>query len=167
MLIALEGPFVAAGYTLVRNQDRGARDALTQRMLARYAELDAFLVEHATGEGPFLFESFGLAEAIYTPMFQRFWFLEYYEGFELPDEPRFARVRAWRDACVAHPAAQQTSREEIIKCYYDYAKGLGNGALGGGRTRSTFVFEPHWRDRPWPPRDKYGVSATDAELGLL
>ena len=27
-------------------------------------------------------------------------------------------------------------------------------------------FPPPWRDRPWPPRDKYGVSATDAQLGL-
>jgi glutathione S-transferase len=32
---------------------------------------------------------------------------------------------------------------------------------------SSFVSSPHWRTRPWPPRDKYGHSATDSELGLL
>ncbi len=63
-------------------------------------------------------------------------------------------------------AAQQVTREEIVKVYYDYAKGAGNGAPLPGRSRSSFVFEPHWRTRPWPPRDKYTTSATDAELGL-
>lgn len=96
----------------------------------------------------------------------RFWFLEYYEGFTLPDEPAYARVRRWIDACLAHPAAQQVSREEIVKLYYDYAKGAGNGALLPGRTRSSFAFEPDWRARPWPPRDKVGHSASDRELGL-
>jgi glutathione S-transferase len=166
MLIGLEGPFTAAGYRFVMNQDRARRDQLERQMLDRYAELDAFLARHAP-EGPFLFDRFGLAEAVYTPFFQRFWFLEYYEGFELPDEPRFARVRAWREACLAHPAAQQVSREEIVKLYYDYATNAGNGALPPGRTRSSFAFEPHWRDRPWPPADKYNVHATDADLGLL
>ena len=33
----------------------------------------------------------------------------------------------------------------------------------GGRVG---VFEPDWRERPWPPRDKYGHGATDDELGL-
>jgi glutathione S-transferase len=97
----------------------------------------------------------------------RFWFLEYYEDFDLPPGPQYARVRTWRDACLAHPAAQQVSKEEIVKLYYDYAKGAGNGALLPGRTRSSFVFEPEWRSRPWPPRDKYHHSATDEELGLL
>ena len=58
------------------------------------------------------------------------------------------------------------SREEVVKAYDDYAKGKGNGALPPGRRVSSFVFAPHWRTRPWPPRDKYGHSATDAELGL-
>ena len=99
-------------------------------------------------------------------MFMRFWFLDYYEGFELPDDPKFARVRKWKEACLSHPAAQQTSFDEIVKVYYDYAKGAGNGALLDGRSVSSFAFEPDWRDRPMPPQDKYGYSATDAELGL-
>lgn len=165
MLVAMEGPFVGAGYRFVMNQDRERRGALHAAMLAQYAALDAFLVEHG-GEGPFLFERFGWAEAVYTSIFMRFWFLEYYEDFELPRDEGFARVRAFRDACLAHPAAQQVTKEEIVKLYYDYAKGAGNGALLPGRARSSFVFEPHWRARPWPPKDKYGHDATDEELGL-
>ncbi len=166
MLTRIEGDFVAAGYRLVMNQRRELRDGLLHALLAQYARLDDFLVEHAP-HGPFLFESFGWAEAVYTPMFMRFWFLEYYEGFDLPDEPRYARVRRWRDACLAHPLAQQVTKEQIVKLYYDYAQGAGNGALLPGRTRSSFAFEPHWRQRPWPPRAKYGERASDAALGLL
>ena len=29
-----------------------------------------------------------------------------------------------------------------------------------------FVFEPDWPLRPWPSKQKYGPSASDAELGL-
>lgn len=166
LMVTLEGPFTTAGYTFVMNQDPTQRDALRHRLLAQYAKLNDFLVEHAP-DRTFLFEDFGWAEVVFTPMFMRFWFVDYYEGFELPDEPAYARVRRWRDACLAHPAAQQVTREEIVKVYYDYAHGAGNGGLLPGRTRSSFVFEPSWRDRPWPPRAKYGPGATDAELGLV
>lgn len=165
MLIALEGDFTGAGYRFVMNQDAAQRDAFNERMLAQYRRLEDKLAEH-NPDGTFLFEDFGLAEAVFTPMFVRFHFLEYFEGFDLP-ETGFERVRRWRDACLAHPAAQQVSREEVVKAYYDYARGAGNGALPSGRTRSSFVFEPNWRSRPWPPRDKYGPGATDAELGLV
>jgi glutathione S-transferase len=165
MLFRLEGPFTHAGYSYVMNQDITRRGALRDSMLGLYAQLDEFLLQHASA-GPFLFERFGMAETVFTPLFMRFWFLEYYEGFELPDDPRYARVGAWRDACLAHPAAQQTCREEVVKLYYDYAMGAGNGALLPGRKRSSFAFEPDWRMRPWPPKAKYGARATDAELGL-
>jgi glutathione S-transferase len=167
MLCVMEREFVSAGYAFVLNQDVGTRGALHDRMLASYAELDAFLVEHSPG-GSFLYESFGWAETVFTSMFMRFWFLDYYEGFVLPDEPRFARVRTWRDACLAHPAAQQVTKEQIVKLYYDYARGAGNGGLLPGRRVSSFAFEPPWSKRPWPPADKYTATiATDAELGLV
>ncbi|MDU8913219.1 glutathione S-transferase family protein [Aestuariicoccus sp. MJ-SS9] len=166
MLIAREGPFTAAGYILVMNQDPGARDALTGKLRDLYRDIDDFLMQHAP-EGPFLFEDFGLAETVFTPMFMRFWFLEHYEGFGLPQTDDFARVEQWRAACLAHPKAQQVSREEIVKLYYDYARGAGNGALPEGRTVSSFAFTPRWRDRPMPPQDKYGPGASDAKLGLL
>jgi len=165
MLCVLCPELVSAGYTLVLNQDSTRRDALHARLLASYAAIDVFLRAHSA-QGPFLFESFGWAEAVFTPMFMRFWFLDYYEDFSLPEEPAYARVAAWREACLAHPAAQQVTRERIVKLYYDYAKGGGNGALLPGRARSSFVFEPDWPARPWPPRDKYGHAANDAELGL-
>jgi glutathione S-transferase len=164
MLVALEGPFGDAGYRLVMNQDRGRRSRLVADLLAIYRRMDHILGRHASG-GDWLFERFGYAETVFTPLFMRFWFLDYYEDFHLPQEG-FDHVRHWRDACLSYPGAQQVTREEIIKLYYDYAKGAGNGALLPGRSLSSFIFEPHWSERPWPPRDKYGHSATDAELGL-
>jgi glutathione S-transferase len=165
MLIAHEGDFTAAGYRLVMNRDPARRQQLHDRMLAEYRKLEDFLSWQSPDQD-FLFEGFGLAETVFTPMFMRFWFLDYYEGFELPAEG-FARVARWRDACLAHPAAQQVDYERIVKLYYDYAMGAGNGALPPGRSVSSFTFEPDWPQRPWPPRDKYDHMATDAELGLL
>ena len=165
MLTWLEREFCTQGYIWVMNQDLAGRDALRVGMLKQYARLNELLLEHASS-GPFLFEQFGWAEAVFTPFFMRFWFLDYYEDFELPNEEKYARVRQWVDACVTHPAAQQVTKEEVVKLYYDYAKGAGNGALLPGRRQSSFTFEPDWRARPWPPKDKYGHSATDEELGL-
>ncbi len=165
MLVAKEGPFTTAGYLFVMNQDRDKRDAHLEKLLGLYRELDDFLRAH-NPDGAFLFDGFGLAEAVFTPMFKRFWFLDYYEGFELPGDASYDRVRRWRDACMAHPATGQVSEEEIVKLYYDYAQGAGNGALPPGRKVSSFTFEPDWRDRPWPPRDKYAGTASDAALGL-
>lgn len=166
MLIAKEGALVSAGYSFVMNQAPARRQSHLDSVLAAFAEIDGFLAEHAP-EGPFLFDAFGLAEAVFTPIFMRLWFLDYYEDFDLPSGGEFERVRMWREACLAHPAAQQVTREEIVKSYYDYALGAGDGALLPGRKRSSFVFEPHWSDRPWPPADKYRHRASDEELGLL
>jgi glutathione S-transferase len=165
MLTRMDAEFFTQGYAWVMNQDPARRDALRDGMLTQYAQLDEFLLTHSP-DGPFLFEEFGWAETVFTPFFERFWFLEYYESFELPSEARYARVRRWIDACVSHPAAQQVTKEEVVKLYYDYAKGAGNGALLAGRSKSSMAFAPDWRTRPWPPRNKYAHSATDAELGL-
>lgn len=165
LLVRMEGDFVAAGYRLVMAQEEAQRTALREAMLVQYAKLDGFLLEHAPN-GPFLFDRFGWAETVYTPFFWRFEFLPYYEDFELPRDGRFDRVRAWREACQAHPAAQQVTAEEIVKLYYDYSLGVGNGALPAGRQRSSFVFEPDWRSRPWPARGKPRPAATDSDLGL-
>ena len=165
MMNAMEGTFCGQGYHYVMNQDPGDRENLRQRMLDQYARLNDFLMQHSPS-GTFLFEDFGLAETVYAPFFMRFWFLEYYEDFDLPEDDKYARVRRWREACLEHPAAQQVTKEQIVKLYYDYARGAGNGTLLPGRTRSSFVFDPHWTSRPWPPRDKYRQAATDQELGL-
>ena len=165
MMTRMEGEFGTQGYVYVMNQDPARRDALRLGMLKQYGRLSDFLTEHSP-DGTFLFEEFGWAEAVFTPFFMRFWFLEYYEDFDLPEEGQYARVRKWRDACLSHPAAQQVTQEQIVKLYYDYARGAGNGALLAGRRRSSFAFEPDWRSRPWPPKDKYEHAATDEELGL-
>lgn len=68
---------------------------------------------------------------------------------------------------MAHEATKQVTEEEIVKLYYDYALGAGNGALVSGRKVSSFAFEPDWRSRPWPPRDTYAGTASDAALGLV
>lgn len=166
MLIAREGPFTMAGYLFVMNQDRARRDEHLDKLLTLYQDINDFLVDQ-NPRSPYLFEDFGLAEAVFTPMFKRFWFLDYYEGFELPVGKDYDRIRAWRDACMAHPATEQVTEEEIVKLYYDYALGAGNGALPEGRTVSSFVFEPSWQSRPMPSRDKYAGTATDIELGLV
>jgi glutathione S-transferase len=163
MLIALESDFTNAGYRFVMNRDPEKRQALADAMTAQYAKLNGFLEWHAPS-GDFLFGQFGLAEAVFTPMFARFWFLDYYENYEIPGT--LARVKRWHKACLAHPAAQQVSKEEIVKLYHDYAYGCGNGALPPGRSISSFNFEPHWSKRPWPSRNKWGNSPTDRELGL-
>ncbi|MEM7445795.1 MAG: glutathione S-transferase family protein, partial [Pseudomonadota bacterium] len=141
MLIAGEGPFTMAGYLYVMNQDADQRAAHREKLLALYRDIDGFLCEH-NPNGTYLFEDFGLAEAVFTPIFKRFWFLAYYEDFDLPDGEDYARVKKWRQACMAHPATNQVSEEEIVKLYYDYALGAGNGALVGDRTVSSFAFEP-------------------------
>ncbi|MBA3426322.1 MAG: glutathione S-transferase family protein [Rubrobacter sp.] len=165
MMCAMEGNFVAQGYRYVMNQDVNRRDDFRRGMLEQYARLNDFLLEH-NPSGTYLFEDFGLAETVFTPFFMRFWFLEYYEDFDLPETDGYARVRRWRDACLAHPTVRQVTQEQVVKLYYDYARGAGNGALLPGRAYSSFVFEPGWKSRPWPPKDKYGHDATDVELGL-
>jgi glutathione S-transferase len=164
MLIVAAGNLSAAGYKMIANRDRAQRDALSAAVDDQYAQLDAFLQRHATSS-PFLFENFGWAEVAVTPLLKRLWFLDYYESYEIPT--RLSRVRAWREACVAHVATQGRTFEEIIKCYYDYSQGTGGGRLVPGRNMSSFALTPHWSTRPMPPRDKWDRSASDHELGLI
>ena len=166
MLVAREGPFTMAGYLFVMNQDRGRRHEFEEKLLSLYRDINDFLLQHSPN-GTYLFDDFGLAETVFAPVFKRFWFLDYYEDFRLPAGPDYARVSLWRDACMAHPATGQVSEEEIVKLYYDYALGAGNGALVDGRSVSSFAFTPDWRERPWPPRDKYAGTASDEALGLV
>jgi glutathione S-transferase len=166
MLIAREDALTMAGYRYVMNQNPDKRGDHREKLLGLYREIDSFLRGYSP-EGTFLFADFGLAEAVFTPVFKRFWFLEYYEDFDLPDEDAYQRVRRWQQACMEHPATDQVTREEIVKVYYDYALGAGNGALVDGRNVSSFVPDPRWQDRPWPPKNTYGGTASDMALGLI
>jgi glutathione S-transferase len=166
LMISREGPFGMAGYLMVMNRDRAKAGEKRDKLLAEYRWLDDYLMQH-NPDGTWLFDDFGLADVVFTPLMMRFWFLDYYEDFALPDTPDYARVARWRDACLAHPAAQQVCFDEIVKLYYDYAVGKGNGALPEGRSVSSFAFDPDWPGRPMPPKDKYDRIASDAELGLV
>ncbi len=163
ILVATDSAFTIAGYQLLRNRDPAKRDELRRAVDAQFARLDAFLNDHGPG-GDYLFDDFGWAEVVFTPLMKRLRFLEYYEDYEIP--VALARVRRWQESCLAHPSAQHRTHEEIIKLYYDYSIGVGSGAIPPGRLRSSFTMDPHWSRRPMPPRDKWGTRATDAELGL-
>ena len=146
------------------NRDAGRRDAMLASALDQYAKLDAFLVQHVPHR-TFLFDDFGWAEAVFTPLFMRFWFLDNYEDFELPDEARYARVRRWRDACLAHPAAKQVTREQIVKLYYDYTQGAGTAHCCRDARNRRSSSSPIGAAGPGRRR-KYALAATDAQLGL-
>ncbi len=166
LMMSRESPFGMAGYLYVMNRDRSLSGAKRDALLEQYRWLNEFLLRQ-NPDGTWLFDRFGLAELTYTPLMMRFWFLDYYEDFALPEGPDYDRVARWRSACLDHPAAQQVTPERIVKLYYDYAVGFGNGALPDGRTMSSFTFDPDWPDRPMPPRDKYDRIASDEELGLV
>ena len=86
MLIAMEGEFATAGYRFVMNANRDKRADFSAAMDAQYARLDDYLRWQAP-DRVFLFDSFGLAEAVFTPLFVRFHFLDYYEGYDIPARP--------------------------------------------------------------------------------
>ena len=159
----MDAEYAKAGYALLRNRDFARRDELRIAFDLQYGRLDAFLRRFG-GPGPFLFEEFGWAEVLLTPLLKRLECVRYYEDYRIPDA--LERVRSWHAACLAHPAAQTRTIEEILKLYYDYSRGAGGGALVPGRSKSSFALQPHWRGRPAPPSDKWGDGATDQALGL-
>ena len=164
MLCATDGAFTGAGYRMILNRDAAKRDELKAEVDAQYARIDTFLKRYATGADYLFDDRYGWAEVAFAPMFKRLWFLEYYEGYEVPAE--LDRVLRWREACVSHPAAQHRTHEELIKLYYDYSQGGGNGRIPDGRAISSFTPDNDWRTRPMPPKDKWGHAASDEELGL-
>jgi len=165
MLCATDGAFSGSGYRMILNRDPAKKDEMRAEVDAQYARLDDFLSYYAPHRD-FLFEEFGWAETAFTPMFKRLWFLEYYEDYEVP--AHLKRVLRWRQACVEHPAAQHHGHDELIKLYYDYSRGGGNGRIPEGRSISSFTLDPAWQSRPMPPRgDKWRDGASDADLGLI
>ncbi|MXO64413.1 glutathione S-transferase family protein [Altererythrobacter endophyticus] len=164
MLCASDMAFTGAGYRMILNRERDKRDELIANMDEQWLKLDEFLSYYAP-DRDWLWEDFGWAEVAFTPMFKRLWFLEYYEDYAPPAEAK--RALRWREACTNHEVAQRHhTYEELIKLYYDYSQGGGNGKIPEGRKVSSFTIDIPWQDRPMPPRDKWGHSASDEELGL-
>ena len=164
MLCAMDMQFSGAGYQMILNQDPEKREEHKAAVDSQYVRLDDFLGYYAP-DRDYLFDDFGWAEVCFTPLFKRLWFLEYYEDYVIPG--RLKRLLRWREACLSHPATQARSHEQLMKLYYDYSRGVGNGRIPEGRSISSFTIDPHWSTRPMPPRDKWGHAASDAELGLL
>jgi glutathione S-transferase len=163
MLCATDGQYSGAGYRMILNRDSAKREECKAGVDQQYARLDEFL-SHYSPNGAFLFDRFGWAEVAFTPMFKRLWFLDYYEDYHIPSNLK--RVQKWVEACVAHPAAQHRTHDELMKLYYDYSQGGGNGRMPEGRKISSFTIDVSTAKRPMPPRDKWGHAATDTELGL-
>lgn len=149
--------FIPAMYALLMNQDPARDRDLTHKALATWARVDALLSLH-NPDGTWLWDEsgFGMAELSYATFFQRYCLNAYYRGFELPNEERYARVRRWRDAMLAHPLVQETGMRDAdyIKLYHDYALGYGNGAVPPGRERSSFDLSVPLTQRPMPPRER-------------
>ncbi len=164
MLCATDMQYSGAGYRMILNRDPDKLDECRAAVDAQYERLNDFLNYYAP-DTDYLFEDFGWAEVSFTPMFKRLWFLEYYENYQIPEQ--LTRIQRWREACLAHSATQGRSYEEIIKLYYDYSQGAGNGRIPAGREISSFTLDPHWSRRPMPPADKWHHAATDRELGLV
>jgi len=164
LLAMTDGAFSGACYRMIRNRAPDQRAALLAAVDDQFQRIDSFLTDY-NADGAFLFEDFGWAETVFTPLLKRFWFLEYYENYEIPT--KLVRVRRWRDACVNHSATQGRTYEEIIKLYYDYTQDSGGGKVPPGRSVSSFALTPRWSQRPMPPRDKWAAPATDAALGLV
>jgi len=73
---------------------------------------DSFLCYH-TGQEPFLFDDFGLAEAVSPDVSNALVSSNYYEGFELPDTRDYRRVRAWEGRLFGRTlAARRLARKE-------------------------------------------------------
>lgn len=164
IIAAMDSALSSAAYALLRNRDASLEEGLRTAVDTQFARIDAALTHYAPGR-VFVFDRFGWAETILTPVFKRLWFLDYFCNYSVP--PSLGRVISWRQACLDHPATQGRSREEILKLYYDYSRGAGSGALPEGRTVSAFTLDPHWSQRPMPPRDKWAPAASDRALGLL
>lgn len=161
-LAGLAPALSSAGYKMIQNRDGAQCATLQGEVDAQFGAIDQFL-RHYSPDGDFLFVQFGWAETIFTPVFKRLWFLEYYEDYRIPQQ--YKRVLAWREHCVAHPAAQLRGHDELMKLYADYAQGAGGGRLAPGRRVSSFALSPPVSSRPMPPRDKWRA-VTDADLGL-
>ena len=147
----LNTAFVPAMYALLINQDPARHAALVAKCLAGWRWLDAFLTRH-NPDGTWLWDGFGMADLSAAPFFQRWCLNEHFRRFVLPEDGT-ARVRRWRDACLAHPLVIRTgmSAGDFIKLYADYALGYGNGSVPDGREKSSFDFGWPLAERPVPP----------------
>jgi glutathione S-transferase len=150
LLVGMERGLVSAGYTLVMNQLPEKRQALVDAYLDVHAQLDAFLVRHGSVDGPFLFDRFGWAEAVFAPFFRRFAFVSYYEDVDLPARaalrpgarlarglPRATRRRSRsptrrssRSTTTTHATRAMARSRLVAPCRRSCSSPAGEGARG-------------------------------------
>jgi len=96
----VEGPFTMAGYLFVMNQEPDQPRRTAEKFASPfYRDIDSFPVLPQAGQKPFLFDDFGLREAVVHPDVSNVLVLDYYEGFELPDRGTTGGCGRGRDAC--------------------------------------------------------------------
>lgn len=158
--------FVPAMYKLLMNQDADRHSALQENARAEWQWLDRFLARH-NPDGVWLWNEFGMADLSAAPFFQRWCLNDWYRGCPAPGGNGYARVRRWRDACLAHPLVVETGMpdEDFIKLYEDYSLGYGNGEVPPGRGRSSFDLTVPLAARPMPERTKPGTKNRKPKAG--
>lgn len=112
-------------YKALMTQDQATRnDAITQF----YQECRA-LANAMDTEGPyFLGQQFSLVDVAFAPFWQRMlWVGGHYIGLEFPDEPEFARIHVWWEACKQRESVKSTlvCKERLVASYDDYHRNVG------------------------------------------
>ena len=146
--------FISNLFALLMNQDGEKAEATMSACLEDWRWLNDFLMEHSPN-GHYAFGSeIGMADLSYLPFFSRYAAVSYYRHFELPGIQEFARVRLWRDSCLAHPLARSVMMPEdhIIKLYYSHSQGWGAGRLPPKGQENSLDPSIPYDQRPMPPR---------------
>jgi glutathione S-transferase len=118
-------------YKMLMSQDEAGREAARRATLSGLAAWsDAMRTRDG---GPFfLGASFSYADASLFPWMERLLTVgAAYRNFELPDEPRFDRLRAWHEACRRRPSVRATlaDEEKLVANYQGYADNSATSAV--------------------------------------
>lgn len=95
---------------LLMNVREGRKVELAQRMEATLQELEQRLASHGHAGGYWDGARFGLVDATYAAIFERFPLLRDFQGFEVP--PALARVHAWAKTLREAPAVRASAPDD-------------------------------------------------------
>lgn len=110
-------------YKMLMAQDEAGREAAKRSVLSGLATWSDAM--HTQESGPFfLGKQFSYADVALFPWVERLLTVgAAYRKFELPEEPRFDRLRAWHEACRARPSVRATLADDskLVANYAGYA----------------------------------------------
>ena len=134
----VDARFVPALYLLMAARTPEERAQRIESAVDTFRWLDDFLAA-SPAPGDFVNEGFGVPEVAIGPFLLRYEVVAYYQDFELPKSEGLARVRAWRERILSHPAVRETAEPipDLIKLYEDYTIGYYNGAVPPEKARSS------------------------------